>query len=124
VQEEMAIGPGARVWRFTSDDTEAEPLGTRVIEGIEATGTRRTTTIPAGAIGNELPIEIVSERWYSEQIKTVVMTRRSDPRSGEQTYRLTNIVLGEPDPSLFVVPADYTVQPVQPRVRIERRTLP
>jgi hypothetical protein len=87
-----------------------EQLGKQIIEGIEAEGTRTTLTIPAGRIGNERPIEIVSERWYSPELQTVVMTKRSDPRFGETIYRLTNIQRGEPSPSLFVPPPDYTVK--------------
>jgi len=93
-----------------------------VIEGVEAEGTRTTITIPAGEIGNERAIEIVSERWYSPELQTVVMTRHSDPRFGENSYTLTNISRTEPDKSLFDVPAGYTVkeEPVQPRVRMKK----
>jgi hypothetical protein len=84
-------------------DTRTEDLGTQSMEGVEVTGTRTTTTIPAGAIGNERPIEIVYEKWYSPELKVTVMSRHSDPRFGEQTYRLTNINRSEPDPSLFSV---------------------
>ena len=76
-------------------------------------------TIPAGEIGNELPINIVSERWYSPELQTIVMTRRSDPRMGETVYRLTNINRSEPARSLFEVPADYTVKE-GPGANIER----
>jgi hypothetical protein len=89
---------------------KTEPLGKRMIEGVEAEGTRTTMTIPAGEIGNERPIEIVSERWHSAQLQTVVLTKRNDPMMGETTYRLTNINLTEPPPLLFQVPADYTVK--------------
>ena len=88
-------------------ESKTEQLGTQNIEGVEAEGTRTTTTIPAGAIGNERPIEITYERWYSKELQLVVMSKNSDPRSGEQTYRLTNIVRNEPDPSLFTVPHSY-----------------
>lgn len=88
-------------------DSKTEDLGTRDFEGVSATGTRRTTTIPAGAIGNERPIEIVYERWYSKDLGMVVYSKNNDPRFGEQTYRLTNINRSEPDPSLFTVPAGY-----------------
>jgi hypothetical protein len=91
-----------------------ESLGKQNIEGVEAEGTRTTVTIPAGEIGNERPIEIVSERWYSPELQLVVMTRNSDPRSGETTYRLTNISRTEPAKSLFEVPADYTVKEGKP----------
>jgi hypothetical protein len=79
---------------------------------LQAEGTRITTTIPAGDIGNEQPIQIVDERWYSPELQVVVMTRHSDPRFGETTYRLTNIQRGEPSASLFQVPSDYTVKEV------------
>jgi hypothetical protein len=78
-----------------------------VIEGVQAEGTRTTTTIPPGQIGNERPIEIVSERWYSPELDMTVMTRHYDPRTGETLYRLTDIRREEPDPSLFQVPSDY-----------------
>lgn len=95
-----------------------ESLGKQTIEGVDAEGTRTTMTIPAGEIGNEQPIQIVSERWYSPELQTVVMSKHSDPLVGETVYRLTNIVRGEPSRSLFEVPADYTLKesPVQTRV--------
>jgi hypothetical protein len=87
-----------------------EQLGKQNIEGVEAEGTRTTVTIAAGEIGNERPIEIVSERWYSPELQLVVMTRNSDPRTGETTYKLTNINRAEPAKSLFEVPSDYTIK--------------
>jgi hypothetical protein len=90
--------------------TNTESLGTKNIEGVEAEGTRTTTTIPTGAIGNERPIDIVYEKWYSKELQLIVYSRHSDPRYGDQTYRLTNISRNEPDPSVFTIPADYTMQ--------------
>jgi hypothetical protein len=87
-----------------------EDLGTQTLEGVNAVGTKITVTIPAGQIGNERAIEIVDERWFSPDLQTTVMTRHSDPRSGEVVYRLTNISRTEPDHSLFEVPADYTLR--------------
>ena len=84
-------------------------LGTQFMEGIAVEGTRTTLTIPAGQIGNELPISIVSERWSSPDLKVLVMSRQSDPRFGETTYRLTNITRAEPSPQLFEIPADFKV---------------
>jgi hypothetical protein len=89
---------------------KTEDLGTQVIEGVRAQGTRTTSTIPAGAIGNERPIVSVSERWFSPDLGIVVMSKHSDPRLGTTTYKLTNLVRSEPDPSLFQVPADYTTK--------------
>ena len=87
-----------------------ETLDLQNIEGVMATGTRTTTTIPAGEIGNAQEIKVVSEQWFSDELQVLVMTKHSDPRSGETIYRLTNILRAEPDPSLFTVPADYTIQ--------------
>jgi hypothetical protein len=80
------------------------------VEGVSATGSRSTTTFPSGAIGNLQPIKIVVEQWMSTDLHVLVMTKHSDPRSGETTYRLQNIVRAEPDRSLFTVPADYTLK--------------
>ncbi len=86
------------------------PLERRTMEGIAVEGRKNTSTIPAGQIGNEQPITIVSEEWRSPELKVLVMTHHSDPRMGESSYRLTNIIRGEPDPSLFQVPSGYTVR--------------
>jgi hypothetical protein len=89
--------------------TPKESLGTQIMEGVSAQGDRQTTTIDAGAIGNDRPMQIVSERWYSPDLQMEVMTRHSDPRTGEQMTRLININRAEPDPSLFQVPAGYQI---------------
>ena len=86
-----------------------EPLGTRQIEGVKATGRRSTTTIPAGRIGNDRAIQIVEEQWESPELNMVISSRFSDPRTGVVEYRLTNINRSEPRADLFAVPADYTV---------------
>lgn len=90
-------------------DVKTEDLGTQTMEGVLVTGTRTTETIAAGQIGNEKPINVVIEVWTSPELHTVVMSKRSDPRMGEQTFQLTNIVRAEPDPSLFTVPPDFRV---------------
>ena len=91
------------------DLAKKETLPLQNIEGVFATGARTTVTIPAGEIGNQLPISLVDEAWYSPDLRVNVMTKHSDPRSGETTYRLTQISRAEPDPQLFQVPADYTI---------------
>jgi hypothetical protein len=87
-----------------------ESLGTKSIEGVMAEGTRTTSTIPAGAIGNLMAIEVVSERWYSRDLQMPVLITRKDPRSGESVYRLRNIVKAEPPADLFTIPSDYQVR--------------
>jgi hypothetical protein len=92
------------------DERNAGPLERKTLEWIAVEGRRNTSTIPAGQIGNEQPITVISEEWRSPELNVLVMTHHIDPRLGESSYRLTNIVRGEPDPSLFQVPAGFTVK--------------
>jgi hypothetical protein len=92
-----------------NQSVKTEALGAATIEGLQAQGTRTTVTIAAGAIGNEAPIQVVTERWYSADLQMAVLTRRSDPRSGETVTRLTNVSRSEPSPALFQVPPDFKV---------------
>jgi hypothetical protein len=102
--------PGARF----EGDVKNETLQPRDIEGLRAEGTRTIVTLPAGSVGNALPIEIVNERWYSPDLKVVLLTRRSDPRLGETIYRLTNIDRSEPPPDLFKVPEGFKIEELGP----------
>jgi hypothetical protein len=93
----------------TDPNVLTEALAMQTINGVQATGTRVTRTIPAGQIGNAQPIQIVTETWHSPDLKVAVMTKRVDPMHGTTITQLTNITRSEPDPSLFQVPSDYTV---------------
>jgi hypothetical protein len=93
--------------RGSGDET---PLGTREFEGVKADGTMTSYTIPAGQIGNEKPIVVTSERWFSPELHVVVYAKTSDPRTGDTIYRLANLKRGEPPADLFKVPADYKVR--------------
>jgi hypothetical protein len=84
-------------------------LGERTLEGLKTAGSRLEFTIPAGEFGNELPMTVRSEQWFSPELGVVVSSTHSDPMSGETTYRLTQISRTEPDAQLFNVPADYTL---------------
>ncbi len=99
--------PGGR--GANAQNVKTESLGRQTIEGVVADGTRTTLTIPAGQLGNEQPIQVVTERWYSADLQTVVLLKRSDPRSGETVTKLANVSRAEPSHSLFEVPADYKV---------------
>jgi hypothetical protein len=97
-----------------SSPTEAM-LGARQFEGVRALGRKTTTVIPTGQIGNDRPIEITDERWESPELRMLVYSRNSDPRTGVVEYRLTNINRAEPPADLFTIPSDYTVnQPPLP----------
>jgi len=109
-----SAGPGQEIHIVNPiikrDTATTTDLGTQTIEGVAAKGSKTTVTIPAGEMGNELPIVITTETWVSPDLKVVVMSKSSDPRMGETTYKLTNLSRAEPDATLFQIPADYTVQ--------------
>jgi hypothetical protein len=87
-----------------------EDLGTMEIEGYTVTGTRFTRTIPAGQMGNDQPMTTTNERWFSQDLKMDLLNKSENPDSGKHIRKLVNIRLGDPDPLLFQVPADYTVK--------------
>jgi hypothetical protein len=113
--------PRSRDDRPSSDERKTESLGKQLVEGVEAEGARTTITIPAGKIGNDQPIQIVHERWYSPELQTTILNKHSDPRWGETVYKLTKINRSEPDRSLFEAPGDYTVREEPTRRSFGRR---
>ena len=124
------VGPGIMTGAISavklpfSGETKEEDLGTRSIEGVTANGTKMTTTLPAKEMGADRDIVITFERWHSPELKVDVLTKRSDPRVGETTYRLTNINRTEPLPSLFEPPAGFDInQPKGNNVFFQRKLL-
>jgi hypothetical protein len=105
-------GPGTIAFEGQAGplNSTTEDLGEQVLEGVLAHGTRETSTIPAGALGNQRAIVITSERWYSAEIDAVVSSKTSDPRFGETIYKLVNVVREEPAPDLFTIPSGYELQ--------------
>jgi len=118
-------GPVTAALGLAGGQMATEDLGEQVLEGVLARGTRQTQTIPAGTIGNERAIAIVAEQWYSQEIEAVVLRRNTDPRFGETSYRLANLVRAEPAPDLFAVPQGYELQtePAFPASHVEMRAL-
>ena len=122
VARQMPFRAHAGAWRSAetgrqkpeNPNVKTESLGTQVIGGITAQGTRIMRTIPAGKVGNQAPIVITIERWYSPELQTDVMRKEVNPLFGETTFQLTNIVRAEPEPSLFQVPSNYTVKSGRP----------
>ncbi|HEY2115790.1 MAG TPA: hypothetical protein VGJ51_11900 [Candidatus Angelobacter sp.] len=107
----------------SSEQVKHEDLGTQTIEGVSAQGKRETVTIPAGQIGNDRPIEIVSETWYSPDLHTMVLRKHSDPRLGETVFRLTDIKRNEPDASLFQPPAGTKLRS-EPLIELHKEIAP
>lgn len=91
-------------------DAKSDSLGTKTIEGISVEGTRITYELPAGRIGNEKPIQVITENWYSPELQVIVMSRHLDPLSGEHIFRLVNVRRAEPAANLFTVPAGFEVK--------------
>jgi len=108
IDEELSPAQDAR--SATKHSVNNERLNNQIVEGIECEGTRKITTIPVGAIGNDRSIETVSETWYSPELGIMILSKRGDPRFGESTYRVTNINRAEPESALFQVPRDYTIK--------------
>src|SRR3954454_14711448 len=108
-------GPGeqsaARPRRNPANDPniKTESLGTRSFDGVMAEGRRTTMTIPAGQMGNDLPIQIVTETWTSSELQTVLYQKRSAPRNGETIARFNNISRAEPSRTLCDAPSDFKV---------------
>jgi hypothetical protein len=98
------------ILRGNADNVRTEDLGQTSIEGVLVTGKRTTTTIPLGKIGNDRPIVVVHEEWRSPELKILVKTIDTDPRTGEQTMELQGITRTDPDVTLFQAPAGYKVQ--------------
>jgi hypothetical protein len=107
----------------SSEQVKREDLGTQTIEGVSAQGKRETVTIPAGEIGNERPIEVVTETWFSPDLHTMVLRKHSDPRLGDSTYRLTDIKRNEPDAALFQPPPGTKVS-VEPLLELHKEIAP
>ena len=84
-----------------------ENIGSDSIESLPVRGLRVDQTYPPGALGNDRPLTIVTEYWYSEDLKINLLTKRTDPRYGVQTVRVTELARQEPDAALFAVPDEY-----------------
>ena len=111
-----ALAAAGRRGAGSAENRKHEDLGVESLNGVLATHTRDTLTIPQGQIGNNRDIHVVNERWYSDDLQMLVKTANSDPRFGENTYEFTDISRDEPDATLFQIPPGYKVIPMEPPV--------
>ena len=88
---------------------KSESLGAQVVEGLLCDGHRTVTTYPAGMYDNNRELVATTETWVSQELGFTILMRRSDPRTGDNIMR-TEINRSEPDPALFMVPPDYTIE--------------
>jgi len=101
------VGPGFQL--------AVEDLGENLVNGVLAEGKRETLAVHPGAIGNDRDLQVIDVRWFSADLQVLVKSVNSDPRFGETTYQLTNIVRVMQDPALFQIPPDYTVSDRLPK---------
>jgi hypothetical protein len=98
-----------------------EILGKQFISGIETVGVHDATIYHPGVFGNDRNVTVERESWYSPQLDLNLLSTRSDPRTGKQTFTATNVALGDPDPGLFEIPAGFKVvdrrQPAAPEAK-------
>jgi hypothetical protein len=115
---EEAEAPGEHVRRHMaiadSTSVKTEDLGMKAVNGIQAQGTRVTRTIAAGEIGNDKPIQVVTERWVSVELQVPLLVTHNDPLMGIVTSTLTNLTRGDQDSSLFQVPPEYKLERGRP----------
>ena len=90
-------------------DPSTETLDPQTMEGIYVEGTKTTMIIPVGSQGNDRPMTVVAEQWYSPELKITILSKSSDPRYGEMMTRLTNIELSQPPLILFQPPPDFKI---------------
>lgn len=103
----VRLPPGAGCAPEARKLPQSVALGERMIEGIKTVGSSLEFTLAAGEVGNEQPIVVRSEQWFSPELRVVVASTHRDPLAGDTTYRLEQISRAEPDPSLFTMPKDY-----------------
>ncbi len=96
----LANGKGSR---------QHEDLGMSSTEGVETHGYRETVTINPHVMGNDKPMVITREFWYSPELAINLISIVDSPQSGKQVFTVKNLTTSEPDPSLFLVPDEYKI---------------
>jgi hypothetical protein len=112
--ELAAMKANAQARQAAIPQWQTEKLGTREFQGLAATGTRRTQTIPAGEEGNALPLVTTDESWISRALNVTLMATRDDPRRGRTTAEIEEFHQGDPDPAIFSPPEGYIIKDQNP----------
>jgi hypothetical protein len=107
--ESMPYTPPAKAHMAQGSTSESEDLGKQSVGGFETVGTRETTIIPAGTIGNNGPLLSKREFWFSQKLGVNLISKRQDPFSGTQNFEVSDITVGEPDRKLFEVPSGFKI---------------
>jgi TonB family protein len=85
-----------------------QPLGSQVIEGVEAQGCRSTASPVEPRVGP------TREFWYAPELRLVLSVSESSEGTSDLRFRISNLVRGDPDAASFEVPPNYRVQSVSP----------
>jgi len=107
--EFLPYTPPAKAHMTQGSTSESEDLGKQSLGGLETVGTRETTVIPAGTIGNNSPLLSKREFWFSPKLGVNLISKRQDPLSGTQNFEVSEIALGDPDAKLFEVPVGFKI---------------
>jgi hypothetical protein len=97
-----SAGPPPGPGRTSPEETQ--DLGKQAISGLDTIGIRATSTIESGSIGNDNPLHITREYWYSPQLGVNLISKLQDPRFGTQTFEVVDIYQRDPDLVQFRVP--------------------
>lgn len=100
-------GPPAGPLPNGDGTTTREDLGHRWLVSVDTVGTKVETMLKPGVFGNDQEVTLSREFWYSSQLGIDLLSTRSDPRFGAQTFTITDITLAEPDPHLFELPEGF-----------------
>ena len=84
-----------------------ESLGTKVVEGVTATGTKTTRITQTENSEPEISVTI---SWFSRDLQMVVLSDLDDGQAGRTVMKVVNIVRAEPSSQLFQIPVDYTIK--------------
>lgn len=103
-------GTPVPVCRAGARSTAPVSIGERRIEGLKVTGSRLEFTLEPGTMGNDQPVTVRTDQWFSPDLGVVVSSSNHDPMLGDSTYRLEQISRTEPDDALFEIPSDYSKQ--------------
>jgi len=88
---------------------QVDDLGLETIQGTGTHGYRTTITYNPGTMGNDAPMVITREFWFSLDLGIDLSSMVDNPQSGKQLFTVKELSTSEPDPALFKVPEGYRI---------------
>ena len=86
-----------------------EDLGPQTYAGMPVHEYRDTTTIDAGALGNDVAMATVREFRYSADLGFNLTSMLDDVQHGRQIFTVSELSTNEPDPKFFQPPEGYKI---------------